>query len=82
MIVITESGSNYRIQDGFWSRNGESRERIVSFRSVPEDAKTWQDVRDADIPAPRVGYRMFLSNFDVWRVSTPVVRILNEDDDE
>jgi hypothetical protein len=79
MKITTKSGTVYRIEDGFWQRNKEALNRLSVFKSIPEGAETWGDLHESDIPAPQIGFCMYLSNKDSWQVSTPVVSI--EDDE-
>jgi hypothetical protein len=79
MKITTKSGTVYRIADGFWSRNGGSNERLGTFKSVPQGFLTWTQIHSSNLPAPQIGYRMYLSHNDSWQVSTPVVSI--EDDE-
>lgn len=75
MRVITESGAIYTIEGGRWRHNDDYLISLWEMKSVPKDAKTWDDIHSSTLLAPAIGFRMFISGKDEWRISTPVVSI-------
>ena len=83
MKVITESGSVYEIWDGWYSKNGEPRQKkwyAYCFES-------WEGMTYDDIPEPypfdnedkrlpiQVGKKMKIGNKNDWWVSTKIISI-------
>lgn len=75
MKITTKSGSVYIVENGFWSRNGGSKNKIWRFFSVPKDAEMVEDIVEAGLPAPQMGYAMYFDNLDMWQVTTEIVKI-------
>lgn len=79
--VITESGADYLIdtERGMWEHRGYFMGRIMTMQSANQTESLdlpWVNPEQWDhVDVPVIGYRMYLSNLDVWRISTPVVSV-------
>jgi hypothetical protein len=76
--VTTESGTVYLLEQGKWKRDGYDWEQVVTFKAAtvenPKHAPAFSE-EWVDTEKPVMGRRMFLASFDLWFVSTNVVKI-------
>lgn len=89
MRVTTETGSYYEIADGFWSKNGGPKQKLIYAYCF----ESWEGMSIEDVPFQRsldgedkrlpiqVGKRMRIGNIEDWWISTKIVSIEGEQDD-
>jgi hypothetical protein len=88
MKIKTESGATYNFRDGLCIRSDSNgvlieilRPRVL--RSVPDDTPTWDALFEIDPTGePRIGDRMHLIHSDGWYLSTRVVSIERDPNDD
>jgi len=80
MVIITESGSQYRIFDGLCKKFNAEGEMVdtfkaYQFKALDDDVSSWEDI--ADCPdGIEVGKRAYIGGFNTWWVTTKVVELI------
>lgn len=79
MVVVTESGSQYRIFDGICRKFDKDGIMVDIFKvwvmkGINLDALTWQDLHESKDKV-EVGKRMYIAGSNVWWITTPVEAI-------
>jgi len=79
MVIVTESGAQYRIVDGFCKKYDSDGVivdvfKVYSVKALDEGVESWEDVHNSP-DGPEVGKRMYVSGSDSWWISTKVVSV-------
>ena len=85
ILVTTQSGSVYEIQDGYWRKNRGSINKTWAMHCMVEDvyqiyyeegeAAAWKAAHDAEKLPLTVGLNMYIYSKDESYVSTRIVSI-------
>jgi hypothetical protein len=93
MKITTERGSEYRVKDGYFSRNGGISWRIQEMFFFDRKGKIkissfddFYGLLDVDaiwkMDKPAVGLSMYVSSSDGWYMSTEIIFIDEENDND
>lgn len=79
MVIVTESGAQYRIIDGVCKKYDNTGAMVDVFKvwemkAVEPWMKSWEDLYESKDEV-EVGKSMYISGRDGWWISTPVVSI-------
>ena len=79
MVIVTESGSQYRIFNGLCKKYDSTGAMVDMFKvwemkAIEPWVKTWEDLHESNVPV-QVGMNMYISGKDNWWISTPVVEM-------
>ena len=82
MVVVTESGSQYRIFDGLCKKyNSEGAMvdvfKVWEMKAVEPWVKSWEDLYECDSKV-EVGKSMYISGKEGWWITTPVVEVYED----
>ena len=80
MVIVTQSGSQYRIFDGLCKKFDAEGAMVdtfkaFDFRTVDDDVSSWEDIANCP-PGIEVGKRAYIGGFSAWWVTTPVVELI------
>jgi hypothetical protein len=80
MVIVTESGSQYRIFDDFCKKYDADGVMVDSFKvwtikGIEPGQESWESIHESDAEVA-VGKRMYISGKDSWWLTTPVVRLI------
>jgi hypothetical protein len=81
MVITTETGSSYQIEDSGICKKRDSAGRFVSvfkvirMTRVPDSAESMEDILSMFPEEPAVGSRVYISGLNEWWLSTRVVAI-------
>lgn len=75
--ITTTSGAVYHITDGgFWSKNDGDYDTIVFAHGVTqEQLRTCKYFNELEHDEIKVGNHLYISSFDLWWLSTPIVSV-------
>ena len=87
ITAITESGADYVLTDGFVYHRGYNMGKVWGMKSAHADVGVlpWDNGGDEaweDVTFPVVGERLYVGTRDEWRISTPIVTITEENEDD
>lgn len=77
MIIVTESGAQYRIVDGLCKKyDGEGALvdafKVWTMKVIDRSDMSWEELHEAPEGEPVIGKRLYLSGKDRWWITTPV----------
>jgi hypothetical protein len=93
MNITTKTGSKYTVKGGHFSRNGGISWRIQEIfffdRNARGNVSSFDDFYDLiyidaiqKMDKPSVGLSMYVSSSDGWYISTEIISISEEDDND
>ena len=86
ITAITESGADYVLVDGFVYHRGYNMGKVWGMKSAPADVEVmpWGEGSEvwADVIFPVVGERLYVRTRNEWRITTPIVSITEEENED
>jgi hypothetical protein len=77
MVIVTESGSQYRIIDGLCKKFDSDGAMVDVFKLwtmkvIQTDKISWEELHEAPEGEPVIGKRLYIAGKDCWWITTPV----------
>lgn len=77
MVIVTESGSQYRIIDGVCKKYDPEGVmvdvfKVWSMKVIDRSDISWEDLHEAPEGEPVIGKSLYLSGKETWWITTPV----------
>ena len=85
MIIKTETGSEYYLRSGILTKKGDNLMAYKTYNVIPFEHGTTKSIEDIlKLPQgkPEIGKRVYFSGLGEWNVTTNVVEIIEEDEDD
>ena len=79
MVIVTESGSQYRIFNGLCKKYDTEGVMVdvfkpLTIKAIEDDASSWEDI-DKSQDGPVVGKRLYIAGFESQWFTTRVVQL-------
>lgn len=80
MIITTETGSTYTLENGFCVKTNKNGVKVSSFRlwltkPIPEHVTKMEEIAGLPEGEPAIGQRLYVTGRDEWWVTTRVVSV-------
>ena len=84
LVVKTESGSRYEFEGRLMRKFDKDETLVDSFKAyviktVPSDVKNTSEIYQISESYPEVGNLLYVSGYEAWWLSTPVVSVQEVD---